>query len=66
MGALELGGTQDHNDYYLHGKNTKKIKNTSDTIELNLYEVSEGCEVNTGITEVGIWKEIIKSSKSIM
>ena len=44
----------------------ENIYNTSDTIELNLYEVSEGCEVNTGITEVGIWKEIIKSSKSIM
>ena len=51
MGALEPGGTQDDSGYYRHGKNTeKKIKNTSDTIELNrhLYEVSKGCDVNAG------------------
>ena len=51
MGALEPGG---HRTTVVINF-MEKIKNTSDTIELNRY-LYEGCEVNTGITEVGIWK----------
>ena len=56
MGALEPGGHGTTVIMSFMVKIQEKIKNTSYNIKLNhyLYVVSESCEVNSGIREVGI------------